>query len=143
MRNPAGGGSRSVTAPVERLRRVRRAQDVRENLHDRSAGALLGIHDRNHEADQIGPVESDEDQRDDDEDRRHRTPATPWGTRNAQGLQSLVRVRSVSRGRPRHTAVNVPRVRWVGWPHGQGFVKKTERLNLSVRPKALIRYEMT
>src|SRR5436309_11567833 len=46
--NPAGGRSRSIAAPVERLRRIRRGQDVREILRVPREGDLVGWYYRQH-----------------------------------------------------------------------------------------------
>ena len=70
VRDPAGLRTGPVAAVVERLGRVRGPQDLVEGHIDWIAGILMGIHDRGDPLEDVGTVDCQDDQHQDDLDRR-------------------------------------------------------------------------
>ena len=70
VRDPAGLRTGPVAAVVERLGRVRGPQDLVEGHIDWIAGILMGIHDRGDPLEDVGTVDCQDDQHQDDRDGR-------------------------------------------------------------------------
>ena len=90
VRDSARQRSRQVAAVVERLRRVRRSHDVREGHVDRITWILMRTYDGADPFEDVGPIDRQEDQRQDDQDRRDPLAAIGRASRRRRPLVVLV-----------------------------------------------------